>query len=199
MHCKNNCQYVGKLTLDIDAGGKITGSLGEQVPLNDKIADDIEIAKLIETTDKRRMDYYRRQATEQTARLNGIASDTPKFVGRTSCAKCHGDIDKSWKKTKHAQAYDTLKKKDPNTLRSPYCLMCHTTGFDLDSGFTREAATPHLKSVQCESCHGAGSAHAADPKVKGYGATSETTCLQCHDKGNSPNFSHEKYLPQVRH
>ncbi len=200
MHCRKDYQYVGKLTLDISADGKITSSAGEQVPLNDKLADDAEIAKLIETADKRRSDHYDRMAKEQTALLNGIQTEFPRFVGGGQCAKCHKDIDKSWKKTKHAKAHDALKgKKDPNAFRNPYCLSCHTTGFDLESGFSREALTPHLKNVQCESCHGAGSLHVQKPKEPGYGKISDANCLRCHDRGNSPDFEYEKYLAQVRH
>ena len=200
MQCRKDCQYVGKLTLDIDADGKITSSASEQVPLNDKLADDIEIAKMIEAGDKRRRDYYTRDAVVQTARLNGAQTEPPVFAGADQCAKCHGDINKSWKKTKHVRAYDSLKsKKDPYAIRNPNCLSCHTTGFDMDSGFTTEKATKHLKSVQCESCHGAGSVHIQKPKEPGYGKTSNATCLQCHDRGNSPDFNYEKFLAEVRH
>lgn len=200
MHCRKDCQYVGKLTLEIDADGKITSSAGEQVPLNDKLADDIEIARLIETTGKRVQAYYRQATLDRNAQASGDNGEPPQYVGTERCGKCHGDIGKSWKKTNHARAYDALKdKKDPNKLRNPYCLSCHTTGFDTPSGFTREASTSHLKSVQCESCHGAGSAHAEKPKEPGYGLITDATCLQCHDKGNSPDFNYEKYLAQVRH
>lgn len=199
MHAKNNCKYVGKLTLDIDAQGKITAANGENAPLHDKIEDDIEIARLIQTTVKRVRSHYQTISATHNAQLNASGSEPPKFVGADKCGKCHEDIGKSWKKTDHAKAYDGLKKRDPASLRNPYCVSCHTTGFDMPGGFSREAVTPHLKSVQCESCHGPGSVHLEKPQVQGYGAISQATCLQCHDKGNSPDFDYEKYLPKVRH
>ncbi len=199
MHSKNNCKYVGKLTLDIDAQGKITAANGEYAPLHDKIEDDVEIARLIQTTVKRVRQHYQTISATHNAQLNASGSEPPTFVGADKCTKCHGDIGKSWKKTDHAKAYDALKKRDRASLRNPYCLSCHTTGFDLPGGFRREAETPHLKSVQCESCHGAGSVHVEKPEDKGYGAISQDTCLQCHDKANSPDFDYVKYLPKIRH
>lgn len=199
MQCRKDYQYVGKLTLDINADGKIASSAGEQVPLNDTIADDKEMANTIQMADKRRSQYYDRVAKEQTARMNGLETEPSQYIGADRCMKCHGDIGKSWKKTKHAKAYDALKNvKDAKAISNPYCLSCHTTGFDTETGFSRVEATPNLKNVQCESCHGAGSVHAKKP-APGYGKTVEANCLTCHDTVNSPDFQYEKFLAQIRH
>ncbi len=92
----------------------------------------------------------------------------------TSCSSCHqlGNIGEpiynSWKLTKHAQAYDSLKN-----ILSYSCLQCHTTGWDTsianygaDEYVKADTSAPHgyvitdsvnfykKANVQCEDCHG---------------------------------------------
>ncbi|MCC6123640.1 MAG: cytochrome c family protein [Pirellulales bacterium] len=78
------------------------------------------------------------------------------YVGTTKCASCHLKENLSWKKMKHAKAFDDLPaayKEDKS------CLACHVTGFGEATGFKSAAATPKLASVSCEACHGPGSEH----------------------------------------
>ena len=92
----------------------------------------------------------------------------------TSCSSCHqiGNIAEpifnSWKLTKHAQAYDSLKN-----ILSYSCLKCHTTGWNdtvtnygADEYVKADTSAPHgyvitdsvnfykKANVQCEDCHG---------------------------------------------
>jgi hypothetical protein len=79
------------------------------------------------------------------------------YVGRAKCASCHLKENTSWKKMKHAQAFEDLSaqyKEDKS------CLECHVTGFGQPTGFKSATATPQLASVACEACHGPGSEHA---------------------------------------
>ena len=71
-----------------------------------------------------------------------------------------------WEKSKHAHAYEALVKATRPALRQydGECIVCHTVGFAYESGFKNERATPHLKNVGCESCHGPASEHVKDPK-----------------------------------
>ncbi len=102
----------------------------------------------------------------------GTSSD----VQGTSCASCHTANNiaaqdpyyDTWKFTKHAQAYDSLK-----TILNYSCLQCHTTGWDTsvvnygaDEYVKQDTSVKHgyvitdsvgfarTKNVQCEDCHG---------------------------------------------
>jgi hypothetical protein len=90
---------------------------------------------------------------------------TPTYVGSRTCKKCHDSAYKVWTKTPHSHAYQTLVDDRWPSLRQydPECVMCHVTGFNYEGGFTDAVKTPLLENVGCESCHGPGSVHAANP------------------------------------
>jgi hypothetical protein len=100
------------------------------------------------------------------------------FVGSAKCKKCHIKEHKSWDKTKHGQAMETLKagqaveaktkfKLDPQKdyTKDSVCLACHTVGFGKKGGYSippdgDEKAVKQAKALEnvgCESCHGPGS------------------------------------------
>jgi hypothetical protein len=91
------------------------------------------------------------------------------YVGSAKCQGCHQAEAAKWGDTKHSHAMEALEKvaKRP-TLRQfdPECVVCHTIGFGYDTGYRNEKDTPSLKHVGCESCHGPGSGHAANPMNK---------------------------------
>jgi len=92
------------------------------------------------------------------------------------CAHCHASVVEDMSHTGHADAYDM---GDPAALENPYCLQCHTTGWDRPASYGSDdwmtADNPDtsgfddyfgqtdavsvermalLEGVQCESCHG---------------------------------------------
>ena len=106
----------------------------------------------------------------------------------------------------------------------PECIACHVTGWEPEnyfrfaSGFINEelAADDSEKLLQglmagnqCENCHGPGNRHvdfieagnneAAINEVKVSLKQVESTCNQCHDGDNSPNFKFEKHWDDVKH
>ncbi|MGQ9628894.1 MAG: ammonia-forming cytochrome c nitrite reductase subunit c552 [bacterium] len=111
----------------------------------------------------------------------------PKYLGSDICAKCHGNITESWKRTKHFTAYGTLEKIKRE--KDDRCVGCHTTGFGHAAGFVDPQKTPGLKGVQCESCHGPGGDHVVynmrdgtyfvDPE-KISSSLSLEVCARCH-------------------
>lgn len=112
------------------------------------------------------------------------------YAGAETCAGCHNDLTKGWKTTRHAKAFETLKKKSQEKL--PACVKCHVTGFEKAGGYVDQELTPELAGVQCESCHGPAAAHAANPgnKKNLIPNPGETSCRECHTKGQDPKFDY---------
>jgi hypothetical protein len=138
-----------------------------------------------------------------------------KFVGVKACSMCHKSDQKGnqfgvWQKSKHAEAYKTLTgakaadiakaKGIKNAAEAPECLSCHG------------AVDPKLvdkydakDGVQCETCHGAGSAYKGmaimKDKAKAIAAglhefkdkaAIEKFCTDCHNE-KSPTFKEFKF------
>ena len=62
------------------------------------------------------------------------------------------------------------------------CGSCHVTGLETQNWTFQEFG------VGCESCHGPGSAHAADPEdVKPFAKVDDQVCGACHSRGESPD------------
>lgn len=107
-----------------------------------------------------------------------IANNGAVYVGISSCKRCHLKLYKSWKKTKAAKSFDTLKPGVNAEIKTKFnfdpqkdytkdasCLKCHTTGFGLPGGY-KIPEPGNLKSarrakenagITCEGCHGPGS------------------------------------------
>jgi hypothetical protein len=108
-----------------------------------------------------------------------------KYVGGNKCQACHATQHRTWQKEKHAKAFASLL---PDEVKNPECVKCHVTGYGKPGGFTSEEATPALKNVGCEACHGPGSAHieAAKnaPETGDWdkkNINTPTNCVQCHN------------------
>lgn len=148
-----------------------------------------------------------------------------KYVGVKTCMACHkGEKGKmvyeNWLKTKHSQAFNTLKsekskqiakkmnlKSDPT--EAVECLKCHSTGY-----FPGDQTMPTNNKedgVTCEACHGPGSAyknkHGKDKKDEGIklglviGTNDEKICKRCHNQ-ESPTFvgfNYKKDWEKVKH
>jgi cytochrome c553 len=99
-----------------------------------------------------------------------------------SCKECHEAEYDSWQRTKHARALERLSKDE----QQKDCLGCHVTGPKVK--VEKEGALQN-GNVQCESCHGAAGAHAADPDVRTglMKKPSAAMCERCHN-ATSPSF-----------
>ena len=89
------------------------------------------------------------------------------FVGSAKCAGCHAAEFAKWGDTPHSHALETLEKKAKKPAGRDHdgeCVVCHVVGLEYDTGFVSADKTPLLKHVGCESCHGPGSGHSAEPK-----------------------------------
>lgn len=128
-----------------------------------------------------------------------VSAGPPKdatYIGKKKCKICHFKQYRTWKKTGHAEAWETLSEKDRSR---PACVRCHVTGYGRTGGFINnknEEETPRLAGVQCEACHGPGSAHAeaakeeeSEERVRALINRTPKTCAECHN----PHETHEEY------
>jgi excinuclease UvrABC ATPase subunit len=134
------------------------------------------------------------------------------YVGVESCAMCHktekqGSQHSIWQNSAHSKAFETLKSDKANQIAKEKgftkpavetweCLKCHVTGYNLDATMLGKKFKVE-DGVQCETCHGAGSAY-KDMKVmkdknlsieKGLIVHEklEEFCVSCHNS-ESPTF-----------
>jgi len=124
------------------------------------------------------------------------------YVGNQgeACTHCHAATVDQVALTNHAHAYDM----EPEDQENPYCLQCHTTGWDRPVSFgsddwmdaanpdengyddyfgveTDEAAERRmaLEGVQCEACHGA-----MGPDFNDHRPIMNFATMGTHDPGN---------------
>ena len=142
-----------------------------------------------------------------------------KYVGVKLCGMCHKGEKKGsqleiWQKSKHAEAYKILLGEKAAEIakakglknaanESPECLQCHAITTDAK-------LTPD--GVQCELCHGAGSAYKGVMKDKEKAiiagltdfkdnAAIEKVCKTCHNE-KSPSykpFKFEEMWAKIKH
>ncbi len=163
-----------------------------------------------------------------------------KYVGVKTCARCHekdepGNASHLWRASKHAEAYRSLKTHSESEARkcqdlelwiveigrgvkyglprpaaeSKECLPCHATAFGVDAQLIEPSFDPK-DGVQCESCHGPGSAHAEAHTVKNGGKAAaglrhyederaiRAQCRTCHE-GTCGDFDFAGMWPKIRH
>lgn len=148
------------------------------------------------------------------------------YVGVETCGMCHktekqGNQIGIWKKTSHAQAFNTLqsdaalkiaKEKGLAGLpsESEECLKCHVSGANLDKSLLG-AKFNMSDGVQCETCHGPGSDYKSAKIMKDrkeaiasgllvYEKPAEL-CVKCHNE-ESPtfkSFNFDEMWPKIAH
>ena len=136
-----------KKAIDVAKGGKVEDAEKAFLPLfdNEKTAARAryELGLIYESKgdlNAAAAMFYRAQAV--------IANKGAAYLGAGACKKCHIKVYNSWKKTKMAKAFDTLKpgedaeaktklKLDPQKdyTKDVKCLECHTTGFGMPGGY----------------------------------------------------------------
>jgi len=115
----------------------------------------------------------------------GVPKDA-RYVGANKCMACHMKEYKSWQKTKHATVFAQLQGDE---VKKADCVKCHTTAYGQPGGFTSVEQTPNLENVQCEACHGQGSAHIEAAKSapesgdwdKKINKVPQNVCVDCHN------------------
>ena len=175
------------------------------------------------------------------ASVGNAAGGEHSYVGSKKCKMCHIKEWKSWAETRMAGAFDVLRagesvdrKKaagldpDRDDTSDETCVPCHTTGYGEPGGFVDVETTPHLASVGCEMCHGAGGTYIEDrymsmknkrykkEKIVAVGMVDEVTvslCSNCHNtdspfvgddhvfdfEENKDKGTHEKFPMKYTH
>ena len=125
----------------------------------------------------------------------GVNRGTATYAGSEQCADCHQDAFTLWGTTAHRSAFQTLS--EAQSAFNPRCLRCHTQGMGHPGGFD---GAPRLRDVGCESCHGPGSDHLANP-APGYGdlPLDGSACVACHNIDTSPDFRWQTHWPRIAH
>ena len=116
------------------------------------------------------------QAAAQTADAHAS------YAWASACKDCHKEHYDSWERSKHARALNRLSRSD----QERHCIGCHVTG---PKARVEQDGALLNGGVQCESCHGAAAAHAANENVRTGLAKkpSAASCEACHN-AKSPHF-----------
>jgi predicted metal-binding protein len=124
------------------------------------------------------------------------AAQEPGYAGWKACAGCHGAVTANWQKSRHAQSYESLTRTKQGDL--PGCVRCHVTGYEKEEGFIDNELTPELVGIQCEECHGPGSAHVKSMNKNDIRSAPDiTSCRRCHTPGQDPGFDYQKKVQNV--
>lgn len=177
------------------------------VPLTAELGEDEAAQKLVSDYDQKVAELNLAEARRQPESCPAPARGEAVFVGASKCVGCHEEATRFWEQTRHSHAYDTLAKAKKQF--SLDCVQCHVTGWQQPGGVCRidrtEAGGPAVeghglgrRDVQCEACHGPGSAHVADGTGKFIRAQVPASfCMRCHEAANSPHFNDAKYRPFI--
>lgn len=142
----------------------------------------------------------RNRAEYASLRAPAAPPGTARYVGIEACRDCHEDAYTVWARTPHARAYRTLEDISKNFNLS--CVGCHVTGYRQPGG-SEVVQNDGLRDVQCESCHGPGSAHVDARTDVARRATirrdtpGEFCATQCHTPENSDHFDYATYRPRI--
>jgi hypothetical protein len=121
------------------------------------------------------------------------------YVGSAACQTCHAPAFAWWTQHPHGKAYATLEAVHKQFNLS--CVGCHVTGYGKPGG-AAVVRNEGRTNVGCESCHGPGSKHVAQPRASTSElitrSPAESTCKQCHTKDHSDLFEFASYAARLR-
>ena len=137
-------------------------------------------------------------ATYAALDLDDSASIRGGYAGAEACRGCHSEEYAQWKGTPHAGAFKTLL--DAHRHYQPRCVICHVVGLGTPLGYKLGSPSERLANVQCESCHGSGVEHLADPAGSAMRASvPERVCVTCHTAEHSEAFDYRERIRLVAH
>jgi hypothetical protein len=194
---------LGQMQRDLAATARVPAPTGPYfearfIELDEDAPAQPETTALIDAYDQRVNGHNKTALAERTA--PPVQAGQPAYAGSALCGTCHEHALSWWQKHPHGLAYATLEKMHKQYNLS--CVGCHVTGYEKPGG-SAVVKNAGLTNVGCESCHGPGSLHAADPdadlaemqtvKLE----VAETVCVECHNEEHSDAFDYEKYKAKL--
>jgi excinuclease UvrABC ATPase subunit len=148
------------------------------------------------------------------------------YVGTNTCGMCHKKEDVGsqlsiWEGSRHANAYKTLQSAEADAIaiekgfttkaaETEACLKCHVSGYNIDASLKADKFMMS-EGVQCETCHGPGSAYKTKKIMESRQlsvengllvyASAEELCVSCHNE-ESPSykgFNFEEMWEMIKH
>ena len=196
-------QNMGRTIVTLDAAKKMQTGENDVFVLGPEVGENPDVLRLMKSFDDAFNDKMRKLEKERAAQAQlqtggegqGQKQSVDHYVGAEVCQRCHQPEYQQWLKTGHAKAWQTLV--DAKKEATPECVKCHVVGYKQPGGFQTGDDAPKLGNVQCEMCHGMGTAHEATPSQPLK--ISEATCVTCHTLSNSPPFTFAVYQPHILH
>ena len=182
-------RILGAVTAQCAGGGPPRLS-GEMTELSARVPDSPWV-----------MDLYWQYVKESKDKPPPDWNLTPipeRYESAEACRKCHEAEYKAWQKTRHARAYESIKKA--RRQDDPECILCHTMGYGRAGGFVSMARTPALGRVTCQACHVVTADHndknvKAEPEIY----INSRLCMSCHGPVQSPDFDYFVAKPRILH
>ncbi len=187
---------LGRLKVIFGAEGNIAEFSHDVIAMPQTVEDATRLSGWYSEYNQKIEKNYQKEVEVSQAQQQG---ESP-YVGAKVCKTCHQSAYDFWKKSRHSKAYRSLS--NVNKSFDPACISCHVVGYRKSGGFIASHLTKNLKNVQCESCHGAGAAHAKSQGVtplENSRWSKEEVCAQCHIQKHSPSFQLSDYWIKVKH
>ena len=169
----------------------------DQIRINKTLACSVPVQDEIKAYDLAAGEANVKAAADKP--VVAAAKGQPTYVGMESCGDCHSDAVDFWKKTVHAQAWQTLVERGQQFDYE--CIGCHVTGWEKPGG-SNLGHNDKLRDIQCETCHGPASIHVAKggeekPAAVRRAPAEDLCATQCHTHEHSDTFQREAYLRDI--
>jgi hypothetical protein len=199
----NRGKDFGEITLTFHDDGSVKCSPFTVYELDKEIKDDAAILaiydeyKAAESVRKSRSREIRlavKDMSEKEVRNS--------YMGVDVCTSCHQEAVDSFYLTAHATSFDTLV--DELQENNPECVGCHVTGWMVPGGFGQASSGRRsMEQVQCEACHGYGTAHNRSGNLVNF---ARSNCVSCHSSempqdcgGVGRDFDYDDYWNKIAH
>lgn len=198
LKAESKSSSVGTLRLGIGPDNKIAGFEGATETLTKKGRANAEVDKVVKTCEDQekmrdRLLARRKMELPNIPRRPEVLAAAG-YLGWETCKACHEAIYSKWSTDPHSHAFATLAEGDK--WNDPACLPCHTTGYEVSAQKDSIDVRPEMWNVQCEACHGMGTAHQRGEMAS---AVTEEVCRKCHTIEWSPNFNYLEAVKKIDH